>query len=213
MKSFHYFALCLALLWAGCSCPPDEQVGTLTLTEKTLAFLPYEGSETLVFADESGVEMSFTAPRGEEVFSDKLCIRTICTEAKFNSPSSCEFYSAESRRYSFFSSDNEAVLDLLLYSDVCNYGSPDFFDAIQVAFSIGTPSIEAGDVIEQRFSGDFSDSETGIQDFFIPTPTLTLNGQEFTDVLVYEEGNLGVYLQEGTGVIGFKNADHTWVIR
>ena len=212
MKYFPIYALSLALLWAGCNCPPNEQVGDLSLGDPAKAFLPYDGSETLTFVDETGANMAFTLPRGQETFSDQLCIRTICTEAKFNSPSSCEYYAAESRRFSFFSDGNEAVLDLLLYSDVYNYNSTDFYDALQVAFSIGTPSIEAGAIVEQRFTGDFVENETSVQDFFVLTPTLTLNSRDFTDVLVYEEGNLGVYVQEGVGVIGFKNAEHTWVL-
>ncbi len=212
MKYLPFYALCLALLWAGCNCPPNEQVGDLSLGDQAKAFLPYVGSETLTFTDEAGATMTFTLPRGEEVFSDQLCIRTICTEAKFNSPSSCEYYAAESQRFSFFSDGNEAVLDLLLYSDVYNYNTTDFYDVLQVAFSIGTPSIEAGAIVEQRFTGEFIENETSIQDFFVFTPTLTLNSREFTDVLAYEEGNLGVYIQEGVGVIGFKNAEHTWVL-
>lgn len=205
------FLLTVGLLWQSCSCPPDEQTGEISLAERSLQILPYDGAETLSFLDETGASLELTAPRGEELNSDQLCYRTTCTEAKFNSPSSCEYYSAESRRYSFFAADNSIVLDLLVYSDVYKYGEPLFYDALQVAFSSGTPSIEATYVIEPRFTGEFITADLGINRFLMEQATLELNGQTFTNILIHEEGNLAIYLQEGVGVIGFKDANHTWV--
>lgn len=215
MKTRITFMLFLAigLFWQSCSCPPDEQTGEISLTELSLQILPYDGSETLSFLDEMGVPLDLTAPRGEEINTDQLCYRTTCTEAKFDSPSSCEYYAAESRRYSYFSSDNSIVIDLLVYSDVYEYGEPLFYDALQVAFSSGSPSIEAGYAIEPRFTGEFATTELGINRFLMEQESVELNGQSFTDVLVHEEGNLAIYLQEGVGVIAFKDANHTWVLQ
>lgn len=205
------FLVCFS--WLGCNCPPDEQKGELNLEQKAQDFVLYDGTETLVFKDESGSELNFTAPRGMELTTDKLCYRTICTEAKFGSPSSCEYFDAESRRFTYFTSDNSAVLDILIYSDVYDYGMAQFYDALQVGLSIGAPSLSANHLIEVRIDPPIDLAKINLNDVFIETAEVELNGQTFTDVLVFEQATLGVYFQEGKGVIGFKNDEHTWVVQ
>ena len=142
-RIFGILLLFTALLWNACGCPPDEQTGELTLGTAAKNFLDYEGNETLIFQNSSGTQLSFTAIKGKEVSEDQLCYRTTCTEAKYNSPSSCEYYIAESERFGFFSEDNNVVLDLLLYSDVYDYGTADFYDGndhIQTQISVESQS-------------------------------------------------------------------------
>lgn len=200
------------LLWTACGCPPDEKTGELALSDAARDFLNYDGSETLVFKNASAAEIRFTTIRGKEVKEDQLCYRTTCTEAKFNSPSSCEYYAAESVRFSFFSEDNNVVLDLLLYSDVYDYGTAEFYDAFQLGFSFGTPSILGHHIIEARFSGDFDIGTLGITDFFRPEASIVLNGEIYNDILVYEENSLAVYIEQGRGIVGFKSAEETWTL-
>lgn len=214
MKKTFWLLLVFAVIsWNACSCPPDEQKGELTLSQSANDFLNYDGSEILVFQNSTGSELSFTAIRGKESAEDKLCYRTTCTEAKYNSPSSCEFYLAESERFSFFSEDDSIVLDLLLYSDVYDYGTADFYDAFQLGFSSGTPSITGHHIIGPRFTGDFDVNTLGEVDFFITEETVELNGKAYTDILVYEESSLAVYIEPGNGVIGFKTLEDTWTIQ
>jgi len=202
-----------ALCANACGCPPDDKTGTLNLTAAAQSFLPYNGSETLTFTDETGAELTLQLPRGQELKTDQLCYRTTCTEAKYNTPSSCEYYDADSRRYTFFGAGNTVVVDLLVYSAVYDYGMPVFYDALQVGFSVGTPSIIGHHLIEARFTEPFDTTKLGISDFFQERPTLVLNGQAFSNALAYEEGNMGVYIEQGTGIIGFKNAEHIWVVQ
>lgn len=214
MKGIFWLLLLLATLgWNACSCPDDEQKGELALSAASEDFLSYDGSEILVFKNSTGAELSFTAIRGKESAEDKLCYRTTCTEAKYNSPSSCEFYLAESERFSFFSEDNSIVLDLLLYSDVYDYGTADFYDAFQLAFSSGTPSITGHHIIGPRFTGDFDVNSLAIMDFFTEEATLVLNGVSYTNILAYEDNALAVYIEPGKGVIGFKTLEDTWTIQ
>jgi len=212
-RIFGTLLLFAALLWTACSCPPDEQTGELALGSAAQGFLNYEGDETLIFQNTSGVQLNFTAIRGKETSEDQLCYRTTCTEAKYNSPSSCEYYAAESERFSFFSEDNNVVLDLLLYSDVYDYGTADFYDAFQLGFSFGTPSITGHHIIEPRFTGTFDISTLELTDLFYTEALLVLNGTTYTDLLVYEENSLAVYIEPGKGVIGFKNAEDTWTLQ
>lgn len=205
--------LAFAIFWQACSCPPSEQTGELALGSKAQAFFNYDGSETLVFRNDQGEEMRFMAPEGKFVTSDELCYRTTCTEAEFGSPSSCEFVAAESERYTFFNEDNTVVIDLLLFSDVYDYGTAEFYDALQAGFSFGTPSISATYVLEPRFTGTFEPETLEIMDVLEEQANITLVDKTFTDVLVFEEGSLGIYIQEGVGVIGLQTPNGTWVIQ
>ncbi|MEZ4987507.1 MAG: hypothetical protein R2795_21085 [Saprospiraceae bacterium] len=201
------------LVWQSCSCPPDEQTGTLALGQTAQDFLPYTGNETLVFVNENGEQETFSLPRGGEFSEDKLCYRTTCTEAKYNSPSSCEYYLADSRRFTFFSTDNTTVLDLLVYSDVYDYGKADFYDAFQIGYSTSSSNVVAHHVIEPRFTGIFDIITLSLSDLMTSKSEITLNGRPLTNVLCFEEGNTAVYVQPGVGVVGYKDASHTWVLQ
>jgi hypothetical protein len=208
-----FLAAFLTLLLSSCRCPPDEEIGQIGLTEQALQFLPYDGSETLQFQDPQGNRLSFSAPQGEERGEDQVCIRTICTEARYNSPSSCEYFLADNRRYVFVSEDKERLIDLLIYTALYRRDSEDFFDALQVGYSSGTPSIEAGWIIQQRFSGTLDPDDTNIAAFFRPEEELVLNGQTFEDVLHFSQNGLGVYLQAGKGVIALEESGRVWLLQ
>lgn len=213
MKLSPLLLIVALLAWSGCNCPPDEKVGDLTLTDGSLSFLPYDGNEVLTFIDEAGNTLELSTPNGIETQENQLCTRTTCTEARYGSPSSCEYYAAESRRYTFNSSDQNIVIDLLLYTEVYQRSEATFYDALQAAFSSGTASIVGHHLIEGRFSEEINLSNINLTDFFTALDQLELNGVSFTNILQYQEGDLALYIQEGTGLIGFKNADHTWVIQ
>ena len=201
------------LFWQACSCPPSEQTGELGLGPAARDFLSYDGSETLTFRNADGEELRFTAPEGRLLTSSELCYRTTCTEAQFGSRSSCEFFLSESERFTFFNSDNTVAIDLLLYSDVYDYGTADFYDALQVSFSFGSPSIVAIHLLEKRFQWTFDPATLELDAVFEEQASLTLVDQTFTNVLSYEEGSLGVYIKPELGLIGFRTADQSWVIQ
>ena len=46
-----------------------------------------------------------------------------------------------------------------------------------------------------------------------PNPFVNISSVTFTDVLVFEEGTLGIYVKPNLGVVGFRTADNTWVIQ
>ena len=214
MNKLLWLLFCVGVIsWQACSCPDSEQTGEIDLGQAAADFFSYDGSETLVFLNEIGEEMRFEAPEGQFIERSELCYRTTCTEAKFGSPSSCEFYASESERYTFFNDDNTVVLDLLLYSDVYDYGTAEFYDAMQGSFSFGQPSIVAQHILEPRFSGTFDVQSLELTDVFEERASQTLVDKTFTDILAFEEGSLALYIEPGQGVIGFKNADHTWVIQ
>lgn len=208
----------LLLLWpvlliGACTCPPDEKTDSLSLSSEARAFVPYTGQETLTFDAPDGQSLTFTAPKGEEVGEDRLCTRNICTAVSFGSPSSCEYTGAESRRYTYFTADNNAVLDVLVYSGQNEANSTDWFDAVQVAFSAGTPSTAAHHIINQRFTGTLKTTELGISRYFNPLDSIRINGQLFTHVLQLQEGSLGVYMQPTKGVVALTSGGKNWLLR
>jgi hypothetical protein len=213
MRQFLFAALCAALVLVGCNCPPDEKTDAINLTPEAQAFVAYTGAETLEFVAPDGATLRFTAPRGEEIGEDRLCTRNICTEAKLGSPSSCEYTGAENRRYTFFTTDNGAVLDVLAYTGQSERNSTNWYDAIQVGFSAGTPSTVAHHIIQQRFSGELKRDELGITDFFQPLDSVVVGGVTLRNVLRHQEGGLAVFLQPNKGVIALRANGKDWLLR
>lgn len=205
-------ALLLSLLLASCRCPPDKEMGQLSLTPAALDFLPYDGSEVLRFTSViTGETITFRAPRGEERGTDQVCVRIICSEARYNSPSSCEYFLADNLRYIFVSDDQQRLIDLSIYTNLYQQDTENFFDAVQLSYSSGTPSIQASSLIEQRFSGPF-EAEERFSNLMLLRPTLEINGDIYTDVLSFRQNNLGFYLQAGKGVIALEENTQFWVL-
>ena len=202
----------LLLSCVSCSCPPDEEIGQISLSAAGMDFLPYDGTETLRFSNANGQVWTFSAPRGEEKGQDQLCVNIICSEARFNSPSSCEYFLADNVRYIFVSDDDERLIDLAIFTGLFEWETEHFFDAIQASYSSGTPSIQAGQVIEQRFDGSFTPEETSITNLMQKLESIELNGKTFSDVWHYEQDNLGFYIKPGTGVIALKENSQVWVL-
>lgn len=200
------------LFGIACNCPPDEEIGQLGLSEAALDFLPYDGTERLRFLNANGQALAFNAPRGEEAGTDQLCVNIICTEARFNSPSSCEYFLTDHRRYIFVSEDNERLLDIAVFTGLYEWETEKFFDAVQVSYSSGAPSIQAGQVIEKRFDGNLIPEETSITNLMQLQPMVDLNGTTYTDVYRFEQDNLGFYLQPGKGIIALKENSQVWVL-
>lgn len=212
LPSLFVSSIFILLLGAACNCPPDEEIGQLGLSAAGRDFLPYDGTETLRFTNASGQVLTFAAPRGEEAGQDQLCVNIICTEARINSPSSCEYYLTDNLRYIFVSDDNERLLDLAIFTGLYEWETEHFFDAIQASFSSGTPSIQAGQVIEQRFDGTIIPEETSITNLMQKRESVELNGTLYNEVWSFEQDNLGFFLQPGKGVIAIKENSQVWVL-
>jgi len=84
---------------------------------------------------------------------------------------------------------------------------------LQLGLSIGTPSTSANHLIEVRITPPIDLTKINFSDVFVEVASLELNGQTFSDVLIFEDTLMSVYLKEGKGIIGFKNNEHTWVIQ
>ena len=212
LQPLFLFSIVALLSGTACNCPPDEEIGRLGLSENGKNFLPYDGTETLRFVNANGQALVFSAPRGEETGQDQLCVNIICTEARFNSPSSCEYYLTDNLRYIFLSEDNERLLDLAIFTGLYEWETEHFFDAIQASYSSGNPSIQAGQIIEQRFDGTLIPEETSISNLMQKRESVELNGTTYTEVWSFEQDNLGFYLQPEKGIIAIKENSQVWVL-
>ena len=216
MRSLPYLfslSLAAALLLASCRCPPDEKIGEIGLGENARSFFPYEGTETLTFQNAQGATVTFSAPRGREEGTDQVCINTICTEARYNSPSSCEYFESDNIRYIWVSDDKQRLIDLLLFTEVYEQETENFYDALQVSFASGAPSVEAYYLLQQRFSGDLKIDNTSLDPIMSLQESVDIQNQTFTNVLRYRGNNLGIYLQAGKGVIAFEESGNFWLLQ
>ena len=191
-------------------CPPDKKLGDLDLRAATLAFNPYAGNEKLIFKNMSGDSLTLLAPDGEKVTRDQLCIKTICTEPKIKGNSTCEYFDSEAHRFIFRDDSETTLMDLLFFSEVYEQNTQKFYSVMRVGFSTGNYISQASTVTDIQFSGNFLESETGINQFLLEKNSITLNNKTFTNILAAEEDAVKYYYSKTQGLIGFQTPDATW---
>lgn len=219
MKTSYLIALLACFtLFVGCGgcgdlCPPDEKVGEIDLDEDTKAWLPYDGTETLIFSDQDGNELSITAINGKEESIDMACVKQICTEPDdFDPNSTCEFYDAESIRFTFGNLDN-FLADIGCFSEVVRPESEEFYQVLNVTVSygnaIGTGKLLTKTIPEQAITL----ADVNQDNPFTLIPSVTLNGQTYNEVLKSEDVNLTVYYSKSQGLVGFETDTETWNLK
>jgi len=215
MKKFLLPILSLLILTISFSCkksvcPPDKKLGDLDLRSATLDFNPYDGNEKLIFKNAAGDSLTLQADAGKEINRDRLCVKTICTEPKIKGNSTCEYFGSETHRFIFRDDAQTTLMDLLFFTEVYAEDSQDFYSMVRVAFSTGNYISQATKVTDIQFSGNFQESETGINQFLLEKNSITLNGKEFTDALAAEEDAVKYYYTKTQGLVGFQTPDATW---
>ena len=206
-------SLLILILFFSCKknvCPPDKKLGELDLQAATLAFNPYSGNEKLVFKNAVGDSLTLFAPDGKKVTRDQLCIKTICTEPKIKGNSTCEYFGSETHRFIFRDDAQTSLMDLLFFTEVYEENTQNFYSIMRVGFSTGNYISQASTVTDIRFSGNFLESETSINQFLLEKNSIILNGKEFTNVLVAEEDAAKFYYTKTQGLVGFQTPNATW---
>ncbi len=206
-----YFILILSILAiSNCKtdCPPDNKTGTLELADETKAFNPYVGDEHLFFKNDAGDEIELYAPDGLVIGQDNLCYEVTCTEPKFGSPTSCNYYEAESNRI-FFTDDNQDIgFDLALFSEVLRQNETLFFDEVMMSFSTENANGLGAIVSKVRFSEPYDSTEFNIQNWLTFLPEV----YDFVDVYVYEGEFLNFFYTKELGLVGFEVDGDTWLL-
>lgn len=193
-----------------CGCPESEKIGSIDLTTEARAWVPYQGNEVLQFQNQDGESLVLRSAKGREVSRDPLCIRTTCTEAKYDGKSSCEFYSAQSERFVFSSEDQNTVLDLLLYSSLYQPETTRFVDVLRITLSKGTPIGSAEKLVQIRFTETFDPSTLSLLPKLQSMGTVVLNGIPFPDVQGEESQPVQFYYNHTRGLVGFRVDGDTW---
>lgn len=191
-------------------CPPDEKVGDLALKSTSLAFVPYTGSEKLIFKNGMGDSLTLAATEGKQIAQDQLCVKKLCTEPKIKGNSTCEYFSSESNRYIFSNAAQTVLIDLLLTSDVFGEDTQNFYSFLRLGVSFDTYISQAGIITEVQFNGHFDEAESSVNNFFREQNMITLNGKTFENVLAYEADLIKYYYSKSEGLVGMQTPDATW---
>jgi len=209
------FLFCFQL-FVGCGdlCPPDEKVGEIDLHEDTKAWMPYDGTETLIFSDQNGNELSVSAINGKEESIDRACTKQICTEPDdFDPNTTCEFYDAEAIRFTFGDLEN-FVADILYHSEVVRGDSEDFYQALRVAVSFGETRFGMGQLITKTLPAQtITPAQIGHDNPFSMMPSVELNGVIYNEVLISEDLNMTIYFSKSQGLVGFETGTETWNLK
>lgn len=200
-------------------CPPDEKKGAIELLQSSLDWFPYIGNENLVFASSEGDTLLLAPLNGIEAQNEKLCYETICTEWEFDGPSTCKYYEAESRRLIFTKSDGSSsiseddfLLELLLYQKVYDDEPLGFIDVMRVNFSRNISSAIGEKVVGQHFEEEIDLVQANL-DFeeLEPVASITLNNQTFTNVYTIKfEPFIQMFYHPQQGLVGFIAESTTW---
>lgn len=188
-------------------CPPDKKTGSIQLDDATKAFNPYFGDERLYFKNEAGTEeIKLEAPDGLVTSTDHLCYEVICTDIKFGSPTSCNYYEAESQRINFVNDQRQLLFDLALFSEVLRQDETLFYDEVSMSLSGETINGAAATVSKLRFSEPYDSTELNVQEWLTFEPEVF----EFSNVYVYEGEFLSFYYTKEQGLVGFTFQEEYW---
>ncbi|MEM6268539.1 MAG: hypothetical protein AAF998_03835 [Bacteroidota bacterium] len=206
MQHLSFRALCASLLCSfllGCGCPPDEKIGEIRLQSSTQGWIAYQGNETLPFTNANRDGLRLRNRCGAEASTDRLCIRTICTENKIKGQSFCEYFDAESRRFIFQDDADSLLLDLLFYSAVYDPEARHFVDVVRVTLSWGTAIISGEKVLGQNFSGILDSTKLSLGPPLEELGRVKLDSVYFENVYSRTEGPLALWLSPEQGLVGF----------
>jgi len=217
MKPLHLLALfAFFQLFVGCGdlCPPDEKVGEIDLHDDTKAWMPYDGTETLIFSDQNGNEFSVTAINGKEESIDMACTKQICTEPDdFDPNSTCEFYDSEAIRFTFANLTN-FVADILYHSEVVRGDAEEFYQALRISVSLGETNLGMGQLITKTIPEQtISPEQIGHDNPFTLIPSVELNGVIYNEVLKSEDISMTIYFSKSQGLVGFETDTETWNLK
>ncbi|HFB99942.1 MAG TPA: hypothetical protein ENJ53_03970 [Phaeodactylibacter sp.] len=193
------------------TCLSDEKIGDLELHANTLFYMPYSGSEKLVFKNATGDSLILQSTDGKRISKEQLCVETTCTDPKIKGNSTCKYFEGESQRIIFQNTEKTILIDILITSEVYEPNTQKFYDFLQVGISVDDYNEVAGFVTHTNFSGPINNEKTVIQNFLIgDTYGMEINNKFFGYPLVFEGNPLKFYYNGPHGVIRFATPDEVW---
>ena len=217
MKTTYLFSIFLGVvLFASCGgcgdvCPPDEKVGELDLDQEVLDFIPYDGTERLVFKNQNGDSLLLFSDNGKEVSQDRLCIKEICTEPEIKGETTCEYFESESHRFIFRNDEQDALMDFLVFSELIRSNTELFRQSIRLSWNFKSTLFATGErVLKIIPDTPVGDDEIDIQVEFEEIGAIELNGKTYSDVFKADDLVMDLYFNISEGLVGFETADEVW---
>ncbi|MEM1323697.1 MAG: hypothetical protein AAGG75_25780 [Bacteroidota bacterium] len=108
-------------------CDKDIKIGEFNLSEPSRQFIPYSGTEVLVFEDNNGVQHQLTSLDGREIQNLRMNVRTLCDEGTFDKQE--QYYDIQIEQVTFFDSSGTQIFYVNL---VTQFEDADDLDSIAV---------------------------------------------------------------------------------
>lgn len=204
--------IALLSLLINCTCPGDEQIGSVSLMKNSLIFNSYNGNETLIFEDIDGNQKEFTVfGEGLHYGNSGIVVEQPCSRNSLDYQSI--YYLSEYYELGFEAMDCFFYYNLTTYNYVENglYSrDTTLYDFFSLSGYIGNESnIDNIDIITS-FRGNESVIPNDIENFSFKCDT-TLILKRFENVYYIDEGPT-FFFSPNTGVVGFYDGNKLWEI-
>ncbi len=207
--------IAVVAIFAAChtTCPPDKKIGDIELDAESLTFIPYTGSEKLIFKNEAGEEITFTT-EGYSKEKNRVAVHKICTEVKYDGKTTYEYYEGGSKSIVFFSGGKYA-LNIGIFTNVLRPEEELFYDKMRVDLNaegtVGTFDM----VTKIRFSESFEDSEIHLTNPVVKMDSITLGDTTYHNVFASAAEEFGqIFYTKENGLVGFNHwAEHYYLDR
>ncbi len=202
------------LLTSGCDCEKDIEVGRFQLTEASTRFIPYEGTETLVFEDQDGQRYSLTSTEGRVAADRSLPVRELCSEGFFDNQSAV--YRTQYEEVVFATANDEARITAQLRTQAENAERLEdiaVYDLLTV--QVGTEGFGGTlNLLVMEKQNQVSAAQRAMLNLAHFVGDTTLYGREFPDVYRSESGSGKLFYNTQAGVLAIVRSDSAhWVLR
>lgn len=135
------------------SCPPNEKVGEISLSDNSLKFLPYTNKSVLVFKDQNGQELKFVSEDGITINKQELAVKDICSELKYDGRTAYEYFEGQYKYIHFLSKPEGYSFTLSIYTEVLKKEEKSFYDRLLLDLS-GIGYLGRGEMVIDYRSND-----------------------------------------------------------
>ncbi len=214
-----FLLLTVLLLLNSCTeCEDNVLAGEFKLSETSLDFVPYTGSEILTFVDDEGNEHALNSEKGKVLESTRMIVRELC-DAGFLDKSEM-FFNIEREQIAYLDETGRQIFytDLLTaFEDDENLDSIAIYDQLYLTANVDSSYIGEIRIITDVRQNEVSDIHK--ENFRFNETRLigdtTLYEQTFTEVFVNitNEGK-GIYYNKEKGIVAFKLSEEKfWVLK
>lgn len=226
MKSLFYCIL-LIIAFLSCSkkelCPPDQILGSLSLSDNSRDFLPYNGIHFLEFVDSAALDTAILFSQYSLIHdSSRTVIENICME---DIERTDKYYNAEHKTIDFYDIDTSRKFRIIgnlsvnedHLSKFSTLENPVLYDELKLTVHRSNPS-QSGAVATIEFVTNDRGNKDRMSDSLLskikryPFKSLVLiNDITYNDVYeYYHNDSLYFYFKPLKGVVAFRDLNNKW---